>query len=99
MNSVLSQSCLIEIISGLLKKYHADSALLFGSYAREEATEKSDIDLLVFGGEQFRATDIFALAEELHEITGKAVDVYEVREVNPASSLYHEIMKDGVHVA
>ena len=28
----------------LLKKYHAEYALLFGSYARGEATPNSDID-------------------------------------------------------
>ena len=34
----------------LLKKYHAEYALLFGSYARGEATPNSDIDLVVVGG-------------------------------------------------
>lgn len=33
----------------LLKKYHAEYALLFGSYARGEATPNSDIDLVVVG--------------------------------------------------
>ena len=43
----------------LLKKYHAEYALLFGSYARGEATPNSDIDLVVVGGPGFRARDIF----------------------------------------
>ena len=37
----------------LLKKYHAEYALLFGSYARGEATPNSDIDLVVVGGPGF----------------------------------------------
>jgi len=99
MNKALSQDYLKCVISDLLKKYHADSALLFGSYARGEASAESDIDLLVYGGAQFQPTDIFALAEELHEITGKDVDVYEICEVSHSSDLYREIMKDGVRVA
>ena len=34
----------------LLRKYHAESALLFGSYARNEAREDSDVDLRVDRG-------------------------------------------------
>ena len=34
----------------LLVRYHADYALLFGSYARGEETINSDIDVVVFGG-------------------------------------------------
>ncbi len=37
--------------------------LLFGSYARGEETPESDIDIIVFGGDGFKKTDIFAFAE------------------------------------
>ena len=47
----------------LLKKYHAEYALLFGSYARGEATAASDIDVIVVGGANFRPRDIFAFGE------------------------------------
>ena len=35
-------------IKELLVRYNAEYALLFGSYARGEQTENSDIDVLVF---------------------------------------------------
>ena len=35
----------------LLKKYHAEYALLFGSYARGEATPKSDLDFRIDKGQ------------------------------------------------
>ncbi len=45
MNSVMNR---IEAISERLKKkYDAQRVILFGSYARGEATEDSDVDLLV----------------------------------------------------
>lgn len=44
----------------LLKKYHAEYALLFGSYARGEATADSDVDVVIVGGAEFIPRDIFA---------------------------------------
>jgi len=38
------------VIIGLLRKYGANHAILFGSYARQEADAASDIDLVVIGG-------------------------------------------------
>ncbi len=96
---VLSLDRLTSVIASLLRKYNAQKAILFGSYARREADEHSDIDLLVIGGASFRPTDIFALAEELHLNTGKAVDVYELREVDQNSAFYHTILREGLSVA
>lgn len=83
----------------LLAKYNAESALLFGSYARGEATEDSDIDIIVFGGIGFKPTDIFAFAEDLREATGKDADVFEICEVNTASSFYETVMREGIKIA
>ena len=44
---------------------------MFGSYARGEANEDSDLDFLVLGGEDFKLTMIFAFAEELREVLKK----------------------------
>lgn len=85
-----------DMICPLVKKYNATDALLFGSYARNEATPDSDIDVIIIGGTHFIATDIFAIAEELFEASGKRVDVYELQEVNVGSPLYENIMREGV---
>ena len=79
----------------ILRHYNAAYALLFGSYARNEATPQSDIDLVV-GKDSFKPFDIFAIAEDLHECSGKAVDVYEIREVKQDSPLYQAIMSECV---
>lgn len=90
---------LIQIIRPILRKYRAEGALLFGSYARREATRTSDIDLLVIGGERFDPTDVFCVADELHRATGKAVDVYELCELERGSPFYNAVMSEGVQVA
>lgn len=38
-----------NLIAPVLELYHVKSAYLFGSYARGEATETSDVDLLTDG--------------------------------------------------
>ena len=83
----------------LLKKYRAERAILFGSYAREEATEQSDIDLVVIGGPKFDPTDVFCIADELYRLTGKDVDVYEVNEIYVSSAFYRTIFSEGVQIA
>ena len=54
---------------------------------------------IVVGGSKFDPTDIFCIAEELHRTMGKAVDVYELREVNTGSAFYNTIMEEGVRIA
>lgn len=50
----------------LLKKYPAEKATLLGSYARIEADGRSNIDLLIIGGEYFVPTNVFCIADELY---------------------------------
>ena len=83
----------------LLKKYHAEKAILFGSYARQDADATSEIDLIIVGGEQFDPTDVLCIAEELHCTMGKPVDVYELREINTGSAFYDTILAEGVQIA
>lgn len=97
--SVMSRGELETIIRELLHKYRAEYALLFGSYARGEATADSDIDVIVFGGENFRARDIFAFGEELRQRTNKDVDAFEIREVNVGTPFYEAVMEEGVRIA
>ncbi len=96
---VLTRSELETAIRTLLKKYHAEYALLFGSYARGEATASSDIDLVVVGGVNFRARDIFSFGEELRQLTHKDVDAFELRELNVGTPFYETVMQEGVRIA
>lgn len=50
------------VIMELLHKYNAEYAILFGSYARGDAAEESDIDVIVVGGERFIAGIFLHLA-------------------------------------
>lgn len=83
----------------LLVRYNAEYALLFGSYARGEETPDSDVDVLVFGGENFKKSNIFAFAEELRKMTEKKVDAFEICEVDTSTPFYDTVLKEGIKIA
>ena len=83
----------------LLERYHAEYALLFGSYARGEATPDSDVDVVVAGGSGFQKTNILAFAEDLRIMTGKNVDAFELCELDEGSPIYNAVMREGRRIA
>ena len=90
---------IVNIVKPIADKYKINKVYLFGSYARKEATPESDIDFIVYGGENFKLTKIFAFAEELRKALKKDVDVFEINEVNQDSDFYKNIIKERVLVA
>ena len=80
----------------VLDEYDVKYCILFGSYAKGTATEKSDVDLLI-------STDIvglkfFGIAERLRETLHKKVDLLDLRQLADNQALIDEILKDGVRV-
>ena len=82
VTSVYTLEELGNLILPLVERYGMQSASVFGSYARGEATPDSDIDVLLYGGDSFRPLNVFGVAEELYEASGKRVDVYEISELD-----------------
>jgi len=70
------------------------SAVLFGSYAKGSATEKSDVDLLVDSG--LKGLDFVGLTEYIREALGRYVDVIDVRYVKRGSRVESEARETGV---
>ncbi len=70
-NKVFTIQDIASLVKPIAEQYGVKAICLFGSYARGEADENSDIDFLVLGGENFKLTMIFVLAEELREVLKK----------------------------
>ena len=83
----------------MLVRYNAEYALLFGSYARGEETLDSDIDVVVFGGDNFKKSNIYAFAEELRELFCTDADFFEISESDKGTPFYDNLMKEGVKIA
>ena len=96
---ILTTEDINRFVRPIAEKYHVKEIYLFGSYARGEADENSDLDFLVFGGKNFKLTMIFSLAEDLREVLNKKVDVFEISEINQDSDFYKTIMKERILVA
>lgn len=68
------------------REHGVGSLFLFGSYARGDAIESSDIDLLIEfkSGEQISYLDLLIVKSDLERILGLKVDLVEVESlVNP----------------
>ena len=64
-----------EDILRLAKTYKAYDVRVFGSVARGEATENSDVDFLVRFEPDYTLWDHIGLMQDLAELLGRAVDV------------------------
>ncbi|MDR2591938.1 MAG: nucleotidyltransferase domain-containing protein [Chitinispirillales bacterium] len=88
-----------EIKSRLTPVFNANgvrSAVLFGSYAKGSATEKSDVDLLVDSG--LKGLDFIGLAEYIREALEKEVDVIDVGYVKKGSNIEDEARETGIKI-
>lgn len=71
-------------ISKILAEGGVKRAALFGSFARGDATEDSDIDLLIeFKGKKKSLLDLAALKIQLQESLGKNVDLITYNSLHP----------------
>jgi hypothetical protein len=80
----------------VVKKYPVEKVILYGSYARGDASETSDIDLVVESRGHLRNRKIFALGGELLDVLPVRVDVYDILEIANPSVIYENIQKEGV---
>ena len=77
----------------IIQKYRIPAMYLFGSYARGDATEESDIDFLVdtTGTNLTSLLSLGALYCDLEEVFDKRVDLITIRAIMQASSMESDI--------
>lgn len=81
-----------QLASPIFEKYGVSRASLFGSIARGEASERSDIDFLI---DPVRGTTLFDMAGmqiDLEKSLKKPVDLVTYRSINPL--IKKHILKD-----
>ena len=70
-------------VLSLCQRYHAENIRVFGSVARGESTEESDIDFLVSFLPNASLFDQVGLIEDLSNLFQNKVDVVSERAINP----------------
>ena len=82
------------ILFPVFRRNNVKKAILFGSYGKQTASSKSDIDLLVDSG--LHGLQFVGLGEEIRTALAKDVDLFDVTHIEPSSQIYHEIDTTGV---
>ena len=77
---IYTQDQIRQIVAPVAEKYHLKAVFLFGSYARGDATENSDVDLLVdtTGTSLKSLLSLGALYCDLEAALGKPIDLVTV---------------------
>ncbi|MCM1577221.1 MAG: nucleotidyltransferase domain-containing protein [Ruminococcus sp.] len=78
----------------MYSEYNVKKAVLFGSYAKNCADEKSDIDICVDSG--LHGLKFCGLLEQVCTSVNCAVDLIDVIDIDTGSRIQREIEKTGV---
>lgn len=85
------------IVLPYLHRYGVTKADVFGSVARGDATQQSDIDLLIQLPKKASLLDYIGLKQDLEEALGRPVDLVEYEAIKPRLKPY--IMQDVKPIA
>ena len=96
MSRVYTVSELRDTLHPVFAQHGVRNAVLFGSYAKGQATERSDVDLLVDSG--LRGLAFFGLLESVVTALDVPVDLIDVTQLERGSLIDCEIRKSGVQI-
>ena len=87
-----------NMLKDIFKNFAVKKAILFGSYAKNTPTEKSDIDLVIDSEGKLLNIYFYGLLEDLVQKLQKNVDLFEITEIQKDSRIYNDIKNEGVIV-
>jgi len=86
------------ILAKILKDLPVYEVILFGSYAKNEATSKSDLDFIVDTRQTLRGFAFLEMANIIEEAFKKEIDIFEKKSIIENSKIDNEIKRTGVVV-
>lgn len=96
ISNIITVETIMEKTIPILRNYPVDRAILFGSYAKGEATSKSDIDLYIDTNGKLRGLDFVGLLETLVVTLGIDIDLIDKSHIEPDSLIIQEIEDGGM---
>lgn len=85
-----------KALEQVLRPYDVLEAYVFGSYARGEQTQRSDIDLRFLCGDSITYGDLYHISKALKENLGTEVDILTCKPEKLRPSFYDSIKDDEV---
>ncbi|MCC8067219.1 MAG: nucleotidyltransferase domain-containing protein [Clostridiales bacterium] len=93
-SEVYTVSQIKNILTPVFRRHNVRRAVLFGSYGKGRANEKSDLDILVDSG--LKGLKFVGLIEEVREAVDKDIDMIDVSHLEKNSEIDSEIQETGV---
>jgi predicted nucleotidyltransferase len=84
-------------IEGLVDRYSISALSVFGSVARDEAREDSDIDILVEFSQPIGLFAFIDLQQNLEALLGHKVDLGTLRSLKPR--IKEQVLEEAIRVA
>lgn len=85
-----------KMIKEILIQTEVEKAILFGSYAKNEPTEQSDIDILLDSNGKIKGLRYFAIIDMIRKKFDKDVDIIDKTEIDKNSKIEKEIERTGI---
>ena len=95
-HGILSLDNIKELLVPILLKNNIHYCYLFGSYAKRNPKENSDVDLLV--DTSITGMEFFTLVELIRATLGKKVDLLRLSDLRADNPIVLEILKDGIRI-
>lgn len=98
-NEIYSIEKIKELVKDIFNKFGIKRAYLFGSYSRGEATEKSDIDIVIEKGRLRTLLELTELENDLNIVLKKDIDIVTEESLKNNKEyryFYNEICKERI---
>ena len=80
----------------IFPEYDVEYCYLFGSYAKNRATESSDVDLLIYS--HTSGIRYYELVERMRESLHKKIDLLDYKQLLNNATLLNEVLKEGIRI-
>ncbi len=85
-----------EVCNEVFSQYDVNYCYLFGSYARGEARENSDIDLFI--STSLTGLDLVELIDKLHTALNKNIELIKSSEIEEFGQLVDDVLREGIRI-
>ena len=96
MRKIYTADDIKEMLMPIFSANPIDRAILFGSYAKGNPTQSSDIDILIDSNGKVTGINFFGILEDITEVLDAPVDMLETSQIVYGSQIQFEIEKTGM---